>query len=602
MLKLVGRYELQERIGEGAMADVYRAYDPSINRVLAIKVLKGEFRQNAECAARFLREAKAAGALSHPNIVTIYDVGEADGYPYIVMEMLEGEPLDQVIAQGRSLPADDVMSIGVQLGEALHYAHGQGVIHRDIKPSNIVVGKDGRTIKILDFGIARVTEADSLRFEAETLKTQVGQVIGTPRYMSPEQALGGEIDGRSDLFSVGVVLYELATGCKAFSASNAGALALQIAQQDPAPIDALAPDTPRGLQYIVEKLLAKRADRRFADGAQLAEALRRELSAYGAVLDEAETRGRALPLQLRVTLVMATITALVLFFSVGGVLKRQDQAMQRMALTSGTAITSFVASNASLRAVENAALPPGERDWLPVEAFIAAASSDPNVQQLTVVDADGVIRAATDPAEVGQYYRAPTAEQVVETDGDLKVTRTHDAKGAEGFRFVRPITYAGRAFGLVDVSVSKAELTEAARLSRLLLIGLGLVTLGAVIAVSFTMARLLTLPIRRLKAALADAADGDLDFRISHQRKDEFGELFDGFNRFAASMQERLEAAEARTRELPLDAPARSIAPRRSATAAAHDPFAAPDDDLDSTRLDSARLDSGPQAALAASR
>lgn len=597
MLKLVGRYELQERIGEGAMADVYRAYDPSINRVLAIKVLKGEFRQNQECAARFLREAKAAGALSHPNIVTIYDVGEADGYPYIVMEMLEGEPLDRIINEGRALPPDDVMAIGAQLGDALHYAHELGVIHRDIKPSNIVVGKDGRSVKILDFGIARVTEADSVRFEAETLKTQVGQVIGTPRYMSPEQALGAEIDGRSDLFSAGVVLYELATGCKAFSASNAGTLALQITQQDPTAISDLVPETPRGLQYIVEKLLAKRADRRFADGGQLADALRRELAAYDAVLAEGEVKGRSLPLQWRVTLVMATITALVLFFAVGGVLKRQNDAMQHMALTSGSAIASFVASNASLRAVENAALPPQERDWLPVEAFITAASSDPNVQQLTVVDADGVIRAATDTSRIGQPYRRAAAEPVIQTDGALKITDTRNAQGEEGFRFVRPITYAGRAFGLVDVSVSKTELTQAGRLSRLLLIGLGLVTLGAVIAVSFTMARLLALPIRRLKAAFDDASAGDLDFRISHNRKDEFGELFDGFNRFTAQVQERLEVAEARVREMPAEPPRRAPRARKAARATAPDPFAAPDDDLDSTRLDSTRLDAAPVLA-----
>ncbi|WP_374576200.1 protein kinase [Phenylobacterium sp.] len=600
MLKLVGRYELQELIGEGAMADVYRAYDPSINRVLAIKVLKGEFRQNHECATRFLREAKAAGALSHPNIVTIYDVGEADGYPYIVMEMLEGEPLDRIINAGEALPPDDVMAIGAQLGEALHYAHAQGVIHRDIKPSNIVVGKDGRTIKILDFGIARVSEADSLRMEAETLKTQVGQVIGTPRYMSPEQALGGEIDGRSDLFSVGVVLYELTTGCKAFSASNPGTLALQITQQDPTPIDQLAPGAPRGLQYIIEKLMAKRADRRFADGAQLAEALHREQAAYAAAVAETDGKARALPLQLRLTLVMASITALVLFFSIGGVLKRQNEAMQHMALTSGSAIASFVASNASLRAVENAALPPEERDWLPVEAFIAAASSDPNVQQLTVVDADGIIRAASDPARIGLPYKAPAGEPLVQTEGALKITQTRNAKGVEGFRFVRPITYAGRAFGAVDVSVNKTELAQAARLSRLLLIGLGLVTLGAVIAVSFTMARLLARPIRRLKAALDDAADGDLDFRITHHRTDEFGELFDSFNRFTAQVQERLEVAEARAREMPMAPPRRAPQPRKApgpAPVAAADPFATPDDDLDSTRLDAT-----PQPAMAARR
>jgi serine/threonine-protein kinase len=589
VLKLVGRYELRERIGEGAMADVYRAYDPSINRVLAIKVLKGEFRENPESAARFLREAKAAGALSHPNIVTIYDVGEVDGYPYIVMEMLEGEPLDRILQQGAALPADDVMAIGVQLADALHYAHDQGVIHRDIKPSNIMVGKDGRTIKILDFGIARVAEADGRRLEAEFLRTQVGQVLGTPRYMSPEQALGEEIDGRSDLFSVGVVLYELITGCRAFSGANAATLALQITQQDPQAISELAPDTPRGLQFIIGKLLAKRPERRFADGAQLSEALRRERGVYGAVMDEARGAGRALPLHLRLTLVMAAITAVALMFSIGAVVKRQGEVMEHMALTSGSAITSFVASNAALRAVENAALPPQERDWLPVEAFITAAATDPNVQQLTVVDAEGVVRAASDPGRIGLPYRPPQNEVVVEKDGEVTVTDTHAPGGAAGFRFVRPITYAGRAFGLVDVSVSKSELAAAARLTQWLLTALGLVTLGVVIAVSYIAARLLARPIKRLKAALLDVAEGDLDFRISHQRNDEFGDLFDAFNLFTGSVQDRLEAAESRLAAP--QAPAQPVvaAPRaRRKAAPPAGPFAPPDEDLDLTRIGAA--------------
>ena len=545
MPKLAGRYEVLEHIGDGAMADVLRAYDPSINRPLAIKVLKGEYRQHPQYAARFLREAKAAGNLSHPNIVTIFDVGQHDGYPYIVMELLEGEPLDAVIQHDGKLPVETVMAIGLQLADALSYAHGLGVVHRDIKPSNIILGRDGRSIKIVDFGIARLAHDGGEIYEAESLKTQAGQVLGTPRYMSPEQALGRDIDGRSDLFSVGVILYELLTGTKAFAGMSAATLALQITQQDPQPIAALAPDAPRGLQFIIDKCLAKRPDKRFADGAQLAEALRRELAAHRAVQDEAHARRRRLPLPVRITLLMATITAIVLMASIGAVLNRQAEVLQRMALTSGSAIASFVASNASLRAADNASLPPEQRDWLPVEAFVKAAANDPNVRDMTVVDADNIIRAATDPKRVGKVYFPAENEHVVQKGGDLTVTETRDkiGKAATGFRFVRPIVYAGRTFGRVDVSFARTELDAAARLSRMLLIALGAATLLGVIAVSFTVARLLALPIRRLKAALDDAARGDLDFRISHHRNDEFGELFDGFNRYTAAMQERLEAA-----------------------------------------------------------
>lgn len=559
MLKLVGRYEVQARIGEGAMADVYRAYDPSINRVLAIKVLKTEFRQNRHYAARFLREAKAAGALSHPNIVTIYDVGEEDGYPYIAMELLDGDPLDKAAQRIGQLPVEDVLAIGAQLGEALKYAHGIGVVHRDIKPSNIMLAPDGRSIKILDFGIARVAEADS---DAETLKTQIGQVLGTPRYMSPEQALGGAVDGRSDLFSTGVVLYELITGQRAFAGKSAATLALQITQTDPRPIGELAPDCPRGLEFIVGKLLAKKPEKRFADGGELAAALRKEQQAYAAALAESDRTHRNLPLQVRMTLVMAAITSVVLLGAVGLVLNRQDKAMQEMVLTSGTAITSFVASNAALTAADNAGLPPEERDWAPVAAFVRAASHDPNVRAITVVDAEGLIRGSYDPARIGQIYETPRGETPVRKSAEATVTSTQLGDGEGAFRFVRPIKYAGRSFGLVDVSVSKKELEAASTLSLWLLTALSLVVLGVVAAVSYAAARQVAAPIRRLKAAFADAAKGDLDFRISHSRKDEFGELFDGFNRFAGQIQHRMEREPA----APVPADATVMATRADAT------------------------------------
>jgi len=577
MLSLIGRYQVQTLIGEGAMADVYRAYDPDINRVLAIKVLKAEFRQNRHYTTRFLREAKAAGALSHPNIVTIYDVGEVDGYPYIAMELLDGEPLDKAAARIGQLPVDDVLAIGAQLGDALSYAHELGVVHRDIKPSNVILAPDGRGVKILDFGIARMAEADT---EAETLKTQIGQVLGTPRYMSPEQALGGSIDGRSDLFSVGVVLYELITGQRAFAGSSAATLALQITQQDPRPIAELAPECPRGLQFIVGKLLAKKPERRFADGGQLAEAMRREQRAQEVLTEDAEEHRRYLPLQARLALVMAGITAVVLLLCVGLVLNRQDKAMERMALSSGAAIASFVASNAALTAADNATLPPDQRDWMPVEAFVRAASADANVRQITVVDADGLIRAASDRSRIGQIYETPRGETLVQEGQGGAVTSARSGKDAGSFRFVRPIIYAGASFGLVDVSVSKAELEAAASLSRWLMVALGLVTLGVVIAVSYAAARQVAGPIRRLRTALADAARGNLDFRISHNRKDEFGELFDGFNRLAASVQDRLET-EVMTHADPTLAEPSAMTELRIAAAAAERAVQA----LDRTRI-----------------
>lgn len=531
MLSRLGRYEMGACIGRGAMADVYRAHDPSIGRPLAIKVLKPELRRNRQITARFLREAKAAGALSHPNIVTIYDVGDEAGFPYIAMEHLEGEPLDGVIRRGDALSAEAVIEIGIQLAEALAYAHSLGVVHRDVKPSNIMLAAGGRTIKLLDFGIAGLASSSD---DADTLKTQAGQVLGTPRYMSPEQALGREADGRADLFSAGVVLYEILTAKRAFDGATPGVLALQIIQSDPEPLSKAAPDCPRGLQFIIEKLLMKAPDKRFRDGAQLAKALRREQAA------QLSRRGRrrALPLPFRVALTMGAITAAVLCASISAVVGGEDAAMQRMAVASGGAIASFVASNAAVTAADNAGLPPELADWLPVQAFVRAAAADPSVRRITVVDRAGIVRASSGDG-VGRPYVAARGESPVARQGKLSVTVSRTEKDA--FRFVRPIVYAGRDFGLVDVSLDKTGLDQAAALSRILMAVLGVVTLGAVVAVSFAAAHSIASPLRRLQAALADAAAGDLDFRLSIRRRDEFGELFDGFNMLAAAVQARLE-------------------------------------------------------------
>lgn len=531
-MDLIGRYKIERRIGEGAMADVYRAHDPSIDRPLAIKVLKTEFRQNHEIAARFIREAKAAGALSHPNIATIYDVGQADGYPYIAMEFLDGAPLDEHIRGSGPLPVEEVLRIGEQIALALDYAHELGVVHRDIKPSNIMICNGGRTAKILDFGIARMGEADRIRAEINALRTQVGQVLGTPRYMSPEQALGLDIDRRSDLFSLGVVLYEMITGKTAFSGTSIATIALQITQQKPEPVEALVRDCPRGLQFIVDKLLAKQPEKRFASGAAVAEALKREREALSNRKRGARPR---VSLPWRLALIMGTVLALALVISIGTVLDRQYQTMQRMALTSGTSIASFVANNVALRAVENVGLPEAEQDWLPLQAFIAAASADANVQRITMVDAHGVVRGASDSTLIGKSYRPTMDETVLSATSGQRVTSTagHD------LRFVRTIEYADRPFGKIDLVVDSAELKAAARASRNLLVSLGCAILLLVLGISFATAQSIARPVRCLKKALTDAAEGRLDFRISHSRTDEFGELFDRFNSMVAALDER---------------------------------------------------------------
>jgi len=280
LVRQVGRYQIGERLGRGGMATVFRAHDPQIGRDVAIKFLHATLCEDEEYHARFLREARAAGGLSHPNIVTVHDVGEIDGRPYMAMEVLDGLPLSDEMANGKPLPVRDVVIMGIQLARALSYAHSRGIVHRDIKPGNLMRVKGTRTIKVTDFGIAHMESAGSEH------RTRVGDILGTPQYMSPEQAQGEKLDGRSDLFSTGILLYQMLTGQRPFLGDSLVALAMKIAKDEPIPIEKLRPDLPASLRRIVERCLAKSPDRRFQTGDELSDALGRVL----ADLDEGERK------------------------------------------------------------------------------------------------------------------------------------------------------------------------------------------------------------------------------------------------------------------------------------------------------------------------
>jgi eukaryotic-like serine/threonine-protein kinase len=549
-MTMLGRYEILGRLGEGAMADVFRAHDPDIGRTVAIKVLKPEYARDPEIGRRFLREARAAGALNHANIATIYDVGEADGVAYLAMELVDGQPLDALLHAHGRMPYERVLGLARQLADALAYAHRAGVVHRDVKPSNILLSADGRTAKLLDFGVARVGDCDV----ASLAKTQVGQMIGTPRYMSPEQALGLPVDQRSDLFSLGVVLYEMVTGKVAFPGMGLATLAIQIAQDRVEPIGRTAADCPPGVTFIIDKLLAKKPEARFADGDALVAAIDREI---GAGKETAPGR-RGLPLRLKLPLVLVAVTAAALVASVSSVLTREQQALERMAVVSGDTIAAFVTNNAAVLAADNAGLVPEQQDWSALQAFVVTAARDRGVRDITVIDGGGTIRAASDAARVGRRYGAVRGEAVMAGSGDTAVT---DATGA-GLRFVRPIRYAGARFGTVDLVLKRDALDGAVANSRSLLIALSLIVMIAVLVVGYLSGAMVARPLARLRRALDEAADADFALRISHRRRDEFGAAFDAFNRAAAAVEPNLRgnAAEAKAAAV-----ATRVAPARRA-------------------------------------
>lgn len=264
-----GRYQIIKELGSGTMGVVYLAHDPHIDRQIALKVLRDDKVVSEEFVQRFLKEARAIGRLAHPNIVVVHDVGRDHGTVYIAMEYLEGDTFTELIRSGK--PAYSTWTrLGADLAETLAYAHEMGIIHRDIKPSNIIMTKDGR-VKLTDFGIARIEDP------AATLQTQMGAILGTPSYMSPEQVSGLTVDGRSDLFSLGVVLYEWLLGQRPFKGKNITAIFRAIADQQPPPPQDLDPALPSSLSELLLKMLQKPVDQRFCDGRQMATALRNSL-------------------------------------------------------------------------------------------------------------------------------------------------------------------------------------------------------------------------------------------------------------------------------------------------------------------------------------
>jgi CHASE2 domain-containing sensor protein/tRNA A-37 threonylcarbamoyl transferase component Bud32 len=264
-----GRFEVQKELGKGAMGVVYLGKDPKIGREVAIKTMalsqEFEAEELAEVKERFFREAETAGRLSHPNIVTIYDTGEEHDFCYIAMELLKGGDLAPFVKPNNLLPVDRALSVVARAADALGYAHKQNVVHRDIKPANMMYHADTDTLKLTDFGIARLTDSS---------KTKTGMVLGTPSYMSPEQLAGHKIEGRSDLFSLAVSLYQLLCGKLPFQGESMAQLMFKIANEPPADILSVNPNVPPALVAFLDKALAKNPDERFQSGEAFAAALR----------------------------------------------------------------------------------------------------------------------------------------------------------------------------------------------------------------------------------------------------------------------------------------------------------------------------------------
>jgi serine/threonine-protein kinase len=526
----VGRYQIIEKLGEGAMASVYKAYDPSINRPLVIKFLHQELCRDAEYRARFVREARAAGMLSHPGIVTVFDVGEIEGRPYIAMELLDGGPLADITPQDQVLPVRDVVDMGIQIASALDYAHAKGIFHRDIKPSNIIRIGDGKTIKLADFGIAAMSVGDN------TAQTRVGTVIGTPHYMAPEQAMGEKTDARSDLWAVGVVLYQLLSGRRPFEADSMVTLVYRIAKEDPQPLGELRKDVPQALRRIVARCLEKRPEKRFQSGRELADALTQVRSELDAERDvDKEGKPRRLPLKLKLAIVMAGVVAATMALASQFVTHRQYQTMLAQTVDQGVSVARLIAAES--------AVPTLSEDWVGVDVFVQEVARALSVEELSVADRQGVVRVSTNERAVGKRAEAVQGEAVSSRNPSVAV-RQAKMGDKSAFVFDAPIRFQDKQLGTVRLAMSEEPLAAAVKQALWLLFVLMLVTAAAVTLATYLVVERYSKPLKVLGDSLEEIAEGRFAVRIGEQRNDEIGRLYETFDRMAERLQKSSHATQ----------------------------------------------------------
>ena len=260
------RYEIISKIGSGGMADVYKAKDHKLDRLVAVKVLKAEFREDTTFVAKFRKEAQAAAGLAHPNVVNVFDVGEDRGLYYIVMELIEGITLKDYITKKGKLSVKEATSIAIQVSLGLEAAHNRGIIHRDVKPQNIIISTDGK-VKLSDFGIAKATNSNTI----------TANVMGSVHYSSPEQVRGGFSDAKSDIYSLGITMYEMVTGRVPFDGDTTVSIAIKHLQEEMVPPSRYTPDLPYSLEQIILKCTQKNPERRYENMGQLIEDLKHSL-------------------------------------------------------------------------------------------------------------------------------------------------------------------------------------------------------------------------------------------------------------------------------------------------------------------------------------
>jgi serine/threonine-protein kinase len=525
----IGRYRIDGLLGEGAMAVVYAGFDPDIEREVAIKCLHQDVATDPGYRRRFLVEARAAGRLTHPNIVTIFDVGETDdGSPYIAMERLPGETLASRVANEGFPPLAVVMDLAGQVAAALDYAHAHGIVHHDIKPENIMLVDGWQHAKVNDFGIA---ERRDVAGDVNAQRIEIG---GTPAYMAPEHLRGEPTDGRSDLFSLGVMLYWLITGKLPWRETSDARQMLRERQRLPWPsTHPRDPSTPLLLVDIVHTLLAPSAKERYQHGSEVVDDLQLARREY-ARLHEQPLATRIISLRLRWAGILGVLLSLTLLLGLTAISAKQNVAITGVALDFGGSLGRMIASESA----ENLLL----GDHAATRALVDDIARNQQIDYLAIADRYGNVIASTQRDQVGGKLPTLTGQKHLSRLDGVESYRIHTAGGADPggmLVFDVPIHYQSAAVGDLHLGISDRPLRAAQRTILWVIASVLMVTLAVVVGTAYWLSRRLLTLMDLLGRAMLRVARGDFRHRIRLVRRDELGHLFAVFNLMNDALQTR---------------------------------------------------------------
>lgn len=540
--RILGRYRILEEVGRGSTAFVYRAFDPQLDRFLAIKMLRPHLAQNKSFREAFVRESRLAAQLSHPNIVTIYDVGITDDIPYIAMEILEGVTLEKILKSKHKLDLKTSLNIAGQMTLALDYAHQQGLVHKDIKPANILILRDKKTAKLTDFGIAQAI--DNLNNERDrglnARPTRRNKVIGTPEYMSPEQVMGHALDHRTDLYSTGVLLYRMISGMPPFVAEELSQLFKQILKNKPPELIVEDDRLKDEVKDLIRKLLQKDSDRRYQSATLLLSDIRKLTFQLENKQEKKSNNVRSLTTTW--TLIMSGLVFVSMLIGSIVVYWMQYKALTGSTYDHASSIARMIAFQSSDSILLN--------DQLGLQVIIKDNVTNQQLKQILIIDKSKKIIASSRDGLVGQQFIEPSSQLIVKTYTVSNATKgivfdiSADAKVEESnslFSVLQPIYFSEKELGKIYVTYSAEPMFQSLRTTQITMALVMLVTLIVVATATLLLARKTSRDFNRINKGLKRLSNGQIDVRIMSEQNDEASEVFESFNQLGQYLEEFFE-------------------------------------------------------------